>query len=257
MKTVIEKKEKNIRSRKYMLTVNNPDSHSLSHQIVIDKIKDSKITVRYFAICDETGENGTYHFHIFLYFRNAIAFDTLKALFPAAHIDLAQGTAAQCRSYLRKDHKDHNKNEDGFYRYKDNSGKLHCGRNLIDTFTEFGELPQDHQGHRSDLDQLYNYVKEGYTNAEIVDLMPNIAIRYLDKINRLRHDYLEDKFKGTRRLDLAVHYITGATGTGKSRDILDEYGDSNVYRVTDYDHPFDSYKQEPVAPVILCIEGRP
>lgn len=243
---VIEKSQKNTRARKYMLTINSPEEKSLSHQSVIQTIKDSKITVRYFAICDEIGANGTYHFHIFLYFRNAIAFDTLKALFPAAHIDRVQGTAAQCRSYLRKDHKDHNKNEDGFYEYKDSSGKTHKGQNLTDTFEEFGELPQDHQGHRSDLDQLYHLVREGYTNAEIVDLMPSIAIRYLDKINRLRHDYLEDKYKGTRRLDLKVNYVCGATGTGKSRDILDDYGDSNVYRVTDYDHPFDSYKQEPV-----------
>lgn len=243
---MIEKKQKNTRSRKYLLTINNPESHGLSHQTIISKINESKIAIRYVALCDEVGENGTYHSHVFLYFRNAIAFDSIKHMFPAANIQTALGTAEQCRSYLRKDHKEHNKNADGFYEYKDASGTVHKGQNLIDFFEEFGELPKDHQGFRSDLEQLYDYVKEGYTNAEIVDLMPKIAIRYLDKINRLRHDYLEDKYKGTRRLDLKVNYIFGATGTGKSRDILDEHGDSVVYRVTDYEHPFDSYKQEAV-----------
>ncbi len=41
--------------------------------------------------------------------------------------------------------------------------------------------------------------------------------------------------------DLKVIYISGATGTGKTRGILDKHGDGNVYRVNDYEHPFDGY----------------
>ncbi len=243
---MIEKKKEHSRSRKYLLTINNPADHNLTHDIIIQKIKDSKIAVRYFAICDETGSSGTYHYHLFLYFRNAIEFDTLKAMYPVANIQSALGTATQCKSYLLKSHKDHNKDADGFYSYKDASGKVHEGQNHTDTFEEFGEMPEDKQGKRSDLEYIYNLVKEGYTNAEIVELRPNIAIKHLDKLNRLRHDYLADKYKSTRRLELRVHYITGRTGAGKSRDILDEHGDCNVYRVTDYQHPFDSYNQQPV-----------
>ena len=47
-------------------------------------------------------------------------------------------------------------------------------------------------------------------------------------------------------MDLKVHYVTGQTGMGKSRDILDKHGDANFYRVTDYQHPFDSYQLQPV-----------
>ena len=78
------------------------------------------------------------------------------------------------------------------------------------------------------------------------DSAQRLELYYIDKINKLRHSYLTDKFRGTRRLNLKVHYITGATGTGKSRDILDEHGDENVYRVTDYQHPFDSYQCQDV-----------
>lgn len=45
---------------------------------------------------------------------------------------------------------------------------------------------------------------------------------------------------------MKVRYIHGTTGVGKTRSILDEYGDENVYRVTNYKHPFDGYKSEPV-----------
>lgn len=41
-------------------------------------------------------------------------------------------------------------------------------------------------------------------------------------------------------------YISGATGTGKTRGVLEKNGYSNVYRVTDYLHPFDSYNGQPV-----------
>ena len=37
-----------------------------------------------------------------------------------------------------------------------------------------------------------------------------------------------------------------ACGKGTAACILDEYGDGNVYRVTNYKHPFDGYKGEPV-----------
>ena len=43
------------------------------------------------------------------------------------------------------------------------------------------------------------------------------------------------------RLNLKVIYSSGDTGKGKSRDILDKHGDANVYRVTEYKHPFDGY----------------
>lgn len=235
-----------IRSRKYLLTINNPAQHNLSHNTISETIDNSKIAVRYYAVCDETGSQGTYHFHVFLYFKNAIDFQTIKGMFPQAHIDIAKGTAEECKAYLLKSNKKHNKADDGSYQYKDTSGKTHSGVNHSDTFEEHGECPKDHAGARNDLEQLYNYVKDGLTNAEIVELMPKTGIKYLDKINRLRHDYLEDKYKNSRRLDLKVHYIFGKTGTGKTRDILDQYADSEVYRVTDAQHPFDSYKQQSV-----------
>lgn len=241
----MNKEKKNTRSRKYLLTINNPELHQVSHQSINDALVNYHL--KYLAMCDETGgESKTYHTHVYVYFENAIQFLTMKKLFPSANILTALGTSLENRAYLLKSNPEHNKKQDGSYEYKDASGMLHYGVNHTDTFEEYGECPTEEQGKRNDLELMYSLVKDGYTNAEILEICPVTAIKHIDKLNKLRHAYLTDKYKGTRRLDLKVHYITGKTGAGKSRDILDEYSDENCYRVTDYQHPFDSYQNEPV-----------
>ena len=234
---------KNERNRKYLLTINNPKEKGVTSEMIIKQAK--KYACKYFCFCAETGSQGVYHWHIFLCYVNAINFSTIKSLFPSAHIDAVLGTSKQNRAYILKSAPEHNKKQDGMYEYKDSSGKLHKGINHEETFYEFGECPDEHPGRRSDLEYMYSLVKDGCTDSEILELCGETAIKYFDKIAKLRHAYLTDKFKRERRLDLKVHYITGKTGTGKSRDILDEFGDENVYRVTDYEHPFDSYILQP------------
>lgn len=244
MEVILMDKKKNSRSRKYMLTINNPAEHEESHSNIKKKL--CKYQVDYIAMCDETGSQGTYHTHVYVKYHNAIQFLTIKSMFPSANIATALGTSIQNRNYLLKSAPEHHKKEDGSYKYKDSSGKVHTGTNHSDTFEEIGDCPQEEQGRRSDLEYMYSLVKDGLTDSEIIELIPETAIKHIDKINKLRLAYLVDKFKGQRRLDLKVNYITGSTGLGKSRDILDEYGDENVYRITDYQHPFDSYQCQPV-----------
>jgi hypothetical protein len=55
----------------------------------------------------------------------------------------------------------------------------------------------------------------------------------------------EEEYKSQFR-QLEVSYIYGATGTGKTRSVMDKYGYANIFRVTDYDHPFDNYKGQDV-----------
>jgi hypothetical protein len=244
--------ETNTRSRKYILTINNPEEH----QVTVDSIKDAieKYNLIYYAMCAETGSQGTYHYHVYVYFRNAILFSTLKGLFPTANIQTVKGTSLQVKAYIMKSLPEYNKKDDGSYEYKDKSGKIHKGINHSETFIEFGECPKEEQGKRSDLEQMYEYVKIGYTNSKIIELCGDTAIKYHDKINKLRYDYFTDIYRRERRLNLKVNYITGKTGCGKTRDILDEYGDEQCYRVTDYKHPFDSY--DSLSPVMIFEEFR-
>lgn len=222
--------KKDTQARAWQITINNPLEKDMGQA----KIKATLAAIPsmvYWCMCDEIGAEGTPHTHIYFKTRNPIRFSTLKNKFPTAHIEAAQGSPQDNRDYIFKEG-----------RWKDSEK----GTNLASTREEWGTLFQSQQGKRTDLEHMYALVKEGYSDAEILELCPETAIKYIDKIGRLRNAYLTDKFKGQRRLDLKVHYITGKTGCGKSRDILDEFGDENVYRVTDYKHPFDSYQLEPV-----------
>ena len=95
------------------------------------------------------------------------------------------------------------------------------------------------------MEELYQMIDAGYTNAEIL-AMNNDYILNIDKLDKVRITLFTDKYKGKRRLNLKVIYISGITGTGKTRGVLDEHGDANVYRVSDYLHPFDQYTCQPV-----------
>ena len=217
-------------SRKWLLTINNPLDHGLSH----DRIKDILSTYKnlvYWCMSDEIGDNKTYHTHLFICRKTSpIPFKQVKKDFPSAHIDPCKGTAQENRDYIRKEGK-----------YEDT---LKAETNLKDTFEEFGDLPDERQGKRNDLIALYDMVKDGKSNYEILEENPNY-MRHLDTIDRTREIIRSEHFKNTIR-DLYVEYRFGSSGIGKSRSLVDRYGFENVYRVTDYSHPFDNYSGQDV-----------
>lgn len=88
-------------------------------------------------------------------------------------------------------------------------------------------------------------VLDNMTNAEILAQNQDYILQ-IDKIDKVRTTILTEKYKETVRTELEVTYISGATGTGKTRGVLENNGYSNVYRVTDYKHPFDNYNGQPV-----------
>jgi hypothetical protein len=65
-------------------------------------------------------------------------------------------------------------------------------------------------------------------------------MNHIEKVNQM---LLEEENKDNFRI-LTVTYIYGATGTGKTRYVMEKEGYSAVYRVTDYKYPFDGYKNE-------------
>lgn len=219
----------NRRSRKYQLTFNNPHKHkNCSHEAIKDTLKKWE-NIIYWCMCDETAK--TPHTHLFIQLKNPIYFSSVKKAFPTAHIEEAKGNAEENRAYIRKEGK-----------WAD-SEKGHT--NLIDTFEEFGTIPRYGQGRRSDLANLYEMIKDGYSNVEILEVNPDNILN-LQHIDKARLEILSCRYRSERRTDILVTYVQGSTGYGKSRDILDQHGDENVYRVTDYKHPFDSYSGEDV-----------
>ena len=221
-------------SRKWQLTINNPQTHNLDHDHIKQVLGQFKNCV-YWCMGDEIGlETQTPHTHIFMMLKNPVKFSTMKNRFPEAHIEASRGTAQENRAYVEK------------------SGKWvfdpKADTSTPGTFEEWGELPEEHQGARTDIAEIYRQIDEGKTNAEIMAANPENAkfIHYMDKV---RQDILEARYRDQWR-DLDVTYIFGPTGTGKTRGVMEKHGYANCYRVTDYEHPFDRYNQEPV----LCLD---
>ena len=115
---------------------------------------------------------------------------------------------------------------------------------IENSFFEWGEMPQEHQGARNDLSFLYAMVKEGYSNYEILENNPDFMLRITD-IERARQTIQSEENRTIFR-QLDVIYILGETNTGKTRYVMEKYGYENVYRVTDYKHSFDAYKNQDV-----------
>ncbi len=113
-----------------------------------------------------------------------------------------------------------------------------------DTFEEHGEMPVERKGRKSDIDDIYVMLKDGLSNYQIMEQIPESLLN-LDKIEIARQTIIQEKYKDHWR-NLDICYIYGATGTGKTRSVMDKYGYSNVFRVTDYSHPFDNYKGQDV-----------
>jgi len=217
------------RSRKWQLTINNPSEHGFPHNEIKIRLESFKPLV-YWCMCDEVGENGTYHTHLYMAFSSAVRFSSLKKHFDGAHFEMARGTSQQNRDYVLKEGK----------WSKDKKRET----NLSDTFEEFGEMPLERSGARNDLADLYDMIKHGFTNADILEQSPHYML-HIDKIERCRQTVREQEFKNSFR-DIETVYMYGKTGSGKTRSIMEQYGYENVYRVTDYNHPFDAYQGQDV-----------
>lgn len=181
-------------------------------------------------MCDEVGAEGTSHTHLYIYSPNAILFSTLQQRFFGAHIEIARGRHQENRDYIRKEGKwlDDAKHE----------------TNLPDTFEESGAVPPERDRRETISEEILEMILAGASNAEILMQHPG-AMNRLHHIEAARQTLFADKYADAWR-DLDVTYLWGKTGVGKTRTIMERYGYKNVYRVTDYDHPFDDYKGEKV-----------
>ena len=222
-------------ARKWQVTVNNPADKGLDHDAIKKALEEFKSLV-YWCMGDEIGlDTHTPHTHLFMVLKSPAKFSTVKKRFPEAHIEAARGSIAENRAYVEKTGKW--------------SEDEKADTRVPDTFEEWGEIPEEPgQGARSDIAELYSKIKAGMSNAEIMAANPDSA-KHIHLMDKIRQDILEALYREQWR-DVEVTYIFGPTATGKTRGVMEAHGYSSVYRVTDYNHPFDRYAQEPV----LCLD---
>lgn len=158
----------------------------------LDSIKELKYN--YIIIGDEIGENGTPHLQGYVNFSSSTSFNTIKKACPRGHIEVAYATPRQNYEYCSKQQ----------IKYED------------------GTRPEP--GKRSDLDKIKEYIHETET-PNMSDVIDNIATS-LQSI-RLAETLLKYKEK-PRREKPQVSWYYGETGTGKTRQALEDYPNAYI-----------------------------
>ena len=219
-------------SRKWLLTINNPQLLALDHEKIMSILHLFKPD--YFCMADEIATTGTYHTHVYLYSNSPIRFSTIKKRFPTAHIDKAQGTSQENRDHIRKDGKW--------------AETVKADTRVADSFVEFGTPPPPQKENSPKMYQLYQDVKDGFSTSEIVEASPAFCLQ-MPKIDQMRDSIISEPFKSQFR-QVEVHYLFGASGTGKTSGIYKKHKMEDICRITDYGGRngvrFDAYHTQPV-----------
>jgi len=203
-KAVVNKAKYNPQGKNWTLTINNP-SITMNEQSEYFK----KIGCDYFAFQTEVASTGTEHYQCYVHFDKRKRFSELKKLFTKAHIEPMISTATANRNYCTKDDT----------------------RKKGTDFIEFGKLIEERE--RTDLAELYTDIKNGLNNMQIAEKSASNVFRYKKSIDELREELAQEKYKNCWR-DLEVVYISGQTGTGKTRYVMEKFGYENVYRASNY-----------------------
>ena len=229
-----------IQSRKFLGTLNNPQDWGYDSDKVI-RLLSELAGCRYIAIAEEIGAlEHTPHMHFFVVYKNPKAESTMRNVVPKAHWDPCRGTIEQNRDYVFKQGK-----------WVDSEKGTTA---LPETQREWGEIPtecKEFPSRKSDvMDAINQMIEEGLSPSEIMGMHAG----YCEYADTIRRAYILHKAADVPPVrDVHVHYVVGASGSGKTytyKRLCDRYGDADVYLVTDYANDmtaaFDRYQAENV-----------
>lgn len=170
-------------ARTWCFTLNNPTS----------PLTFNDTPVKYAVWQLEKGENGTPHYQGYIELDRQMRLTALKKILPTAHFEKRRGTRDQARDYCMKDD------------------------SRLEGPWEHGDFGAKRPGKRNDLIKLYEGVKEGKTNQQLLEEHPAAYMRNFKAIEHVRHVI------ATRRdFKTEVYVLWGDTKLGKSyycRDI--------------------------------------
>ena len=208
--------------RNWLLTINNPKDTDEQFATYLQTLAHLK----YYVFQREKGEEkGTEHFQLYIEFEQGKRFDFMKTACPSAHIESRKGTKKQARDYCMK------------------------ADTRVSGPYEYGTFAEERE--RTDLTDILAMIEDGATDYEIMQAYPSQYFFNHKHIENVREMFNQRKFGNKRRMDMQVVYIYGSAGIGKTRYVLDKYGDDKVFRMSDYgsnwnNERFDGYAGEDV-----------
>lgn len=242
-----EESKKFSQSRSWVFTLPalNKDGELIPQSVVEEKLKN------YAFVCQlEKGEEtGFLHYQGYIENKTPISFDTLRKKFLCKcrgcegkkkggvcacgcecvnvkiHIAPRRGTPAQAFDYCTK----LETRVEGHYPF----GSL--------------ERPNDRKLKREEViaSLRHKVIEERLSPGEILLAEPLAAshVYYLEKLDAFAR---AERASGKIRENLRVNYVYGASGVGKTRSVYEKYDFKDLYVVSDYGHPFDSYTGQKV-----------
>lgn len=199
--------------RRWMLTIKAADH---SQEEIIEKLS------RYKGFAGQLEEGkkkkggssqGYLHYQVYVEHSNAIRFETLKKLFPTAHLEVARSDAATCVAYCTKD--DETRRGEPF---------------------EGGTIDlEGYQGKRNDLEEMRQRLIDGERYEELV--MKDVrALRNMASLQKMQ--VIVDQQNIPRKRDVKAHYLHGSTGLGKSYSVWEkhDWDLQRLYAISEYKH---------------------
>lgn len=178
------------RARAYCITINNP--HREEEKLLA-------LPFKYLIFQYEEGEAGTPHIQAYVHFESSVAFSTVKKGLPTAHIEAAKGTPASNVAYCSKEE----------------------GR--IAGPYEHGERP--FMGKRTDLQEISLMLQAGASVRDVLCVNNHKHVRHIQYVNII-DNLLGNPKDRSEETDVYIYW--GASGTGKTRKVFDDY--KSVYK---------------------------
>lgn len=202
----------NGRAKRWCFTINNFNAATV---LALRALGRSRELCSFLVFGREEGASGTRHLQGYIIFVNRKRLRQVRALVsPRGHFEVSRGTPLEASTYCKKD----------------------------GDFEEFGELPVEERGRRSDLESIKHYIDEGATEEEVAD---NYFSRWVIH-RRAFAEYRQIKAKKRTDPPNVVVYF-GATGTGKTRSAFEESLESCWMAVDNQLNWFDGYEGQKAA----------
>lgn len=84
---------KDTQSKKYQLTINNPNEKGLTHEKIFEILKNNFKTLEYLCMADEQGN--TFHTHVFVCFHSKVRFSMIKSIFHRHTLNQSKALSAR------------------------------------------------------------------------------------------------------------------------------------------------------------------
>lgn len=219
-----------VNARSWFCVLNNPEEHGFTGtpEEIAEKIAEKWIEgnpQRTCAVAYCISADGLKHCHAVFEDIKTMRFTAVQKLYPGMHIEPTKGNKEQAEDYINKRGKFAEKGEQVLY------------------IARRGEI-KGAQGQRRDLEVIEDLIQQGKKPREILAM--SLSYRRYEKY--IRDAYYDKRYQETpRSRDVNIVWHVGQSGSGKSyiqMQLAEQYGDDEVYLVTDYDHPWDKYNGE-------------